>query len=718
MPGQLKYWRDTILCGYSQLFFANQAWFGGLLLLSSFFNPAVGFGGLLSVLVTQLTAHATGFNRHYIRTGVYSFNSLLVGLCLSSFFQMNAGLVIVLIVASLLTFLFTVWLSSVFSKFGMPFLSLPSIIGIWIILLNVRSFSIGFILPHTAETATGSFTCIMEWSRAAEAYIPGILKIYLRSVSYILFQPDIFSGLIMTVALLVHSRISFSLSFIGFLAGYFFFGLMYPNLPPEDYTFSSMNYIFTAMALGGFFFIPSIGSYVLVLVSVPLTWFIITAMAKIAEIFYLPLFSLPFSVVTMLLMIALNNRYVHKYIHAVVYQLFSPEKNLYATHTYMERFRSNTYIHIQLPFFGEWFVSQGHDGKITHKEDWQYAWDFVVTDEEKHTFRLPGEKLNDFYCYGLPVLSPGDGYVVTVIDDIDDNDIGDVDLANNWGNTVVIKHAEFLYSKISHIKKGSFKVKAGDWVKRGEVIALCGNSGRSPEPHIHFQQQAMPSVGAKTLKYPISYYITKENGKPVLKSFDYPQEGESIYKPAPTDLMAEAFYLIPGKTLEFKVSDAGAAYEKWEVFVDAYNYSYLYCHRTKSVAYFTNNGTLFYFTSFTGDKNSLLYSFYLGAYKTILSCIPGIEIKDSLPVDAVAKGLVKWSQDFLAPFHIFINPEYTAVFSEVDNVHHPSRVTLKSWIGYGKNKNSPGFEIEISENKIKKIKVLKNNTWIVAENIG
>lgn len=57
------------------------------------------------------------------------------------------------------------------------------------------------------------------------------------------------------------------------------------------------------------------------------------------------------------------------------------------------------------------------------------------------------------------------------------------------GNYVIIRHSKHEYSMIAHIKKGSFCVKAGDKVCRGQQIACCGNSGNTSEPHIHFQIQ-------------------------------------------------------------------------------------------------------------------------------------------------------------------------------------------------------------------------------------
>lgn len=39
------------------------------------------------------------------------------------------------------------------------------------------------------------------------------------------------------------------------------------------------------------------------------------------------------------------------------------------------------------------------------------------------------------------------------------------------------------------MKKDSFTVQEGESVLRGQVVALCGNSGNSSEPHLHFQIQ-------------------------------------------------------------------------------------------------------------------------------------------------------------------------------------------------------------------------------------
>jgi murein DD-endopeptidase MepM/ murein hydrolase activator NlpD len=57
------------------------------------------------------------------------------------------------------------------------------------------------------------------------------------------------------------------------------------------------------------------------------------------------------------------------------------------------------------------------------------------------------------------------------------------------GMTVVIEHLPGLYSLYFHLS--SIKVREGEFVERGETIALSGSTGLSTGPHLHWELRAM-----------------------------------------------------------------------------------------------------------------------------------------------------------------------------------------------------------------------------------
>jgi murein DD-endopeptidase MepM/ murein hydrolase activator NlpD len=66
------------------------------------------------------------------------------------------------------------------------------------------------------------------------------------------------------------------------------------------------------------------------------------------------------------------------------------------------------------------------------------------------------------------------------------------------GNTIIIKTANNEYLFFAHFKQHSIKVKQGQKVNQGQLLGLCGNSGNSSEPHLHFHIQNIEDMTSAT----------------------------------------------------------------------------------------------------------------------------------------------------------------------------------------------------------------------------
>ncbi|MFI2317301.1 peptidase [Streptomyces sp. CB00072] len=90
---------------------------------------------------------------------------------------------------------------------------------------------------------------------------------------------------------------------------------------------------------------------------------------------------------------------------------------------------------------------------------------------------------------GTPVLAIGPGTVVSAGN------------SGSYGNEVVIKHEDGMYSQYAH--QTSLNVSVGQTVTGGQQIGLSGSTGNSTGPHLHFEVRTGPSYGSDV--DPIAY---------------------------------------------------------------------------------------------------------------------------------------------------------------------------------------------------------------------
>ena len=157
---------------------------------------------------------------------------------------------------------------------------------------------------------------------------------------------------------------------------------------------------------------------------------------------------------------------------------------------------------LRLPFNDEWTVLWGGDTKELnyHVIDnaQKNAFDFIITNSQGKSYENDGKTNEDFYAFGKQLIAPTDGEVVLVVDGVKDNNPGIPNPLYVPGNTVIIKTGNNEYLFFAHFKQHSIIVKQGQMVKQGDVLGLCGNSGNSTEPHIHFHIQNVEDMTKAT----------------------------------------------------------------------------------------------------------------------------------------------------------------------------------------------------------------------------
>ena len=84
-----------------------------------------------------------------------------------------------------------------------------------------------------------------------------------------------------------------------------------------------------------------------------------------------------------------------------------------------------------------------------------------------------------------PVLAAADGLVIFV--KVDSDIGGSTPIYWNHTNFIVIMHSNGEYSRYDHLGYNSSKVRVGQYVRAGEVIARVGMTGFTYLPHLHFQ---------------------------------------------------------------------------------------------------------------------------------------------------------------------------------------------------------------------------------------
>ena len=148
----------------------------------------------------------------------------------------------------------------------------------------------------------------------------------------------------------------------------------------------------------------------------------------------------------------------------------------------------------------------------------RYAIDWMRVQDGKS---FAGDSMNKqaYFSYGKPVRAVADATVVTARDGLPDNVPGHneqfhpavpITMDTVTGNTITLDLGGGQFAFYCHLQPGSVRVKVGEHVKRGQVLALIGSSGDAREPHLHFEIANSPrALAGEGLPYVIDHFRVK-----------------------------------------------------------------------------------------------------------------------------------------------------------------------------------------------------------------
>ncbi|WP_214072984.1 M23 family metallopeptidase [Mucilaginibacter sp. dw_454] len=164
-----------------------------------------------------------------------------------------------------------------------------------------------------------------------------------------------------------------------------------------------------------------------------------------------------------------------------------------------------------------WFVDEGPGNPKSHH--WgsmleqnkivtipqRFAIDFFGLNNAGHAVETSPDKLNQtpntqWIGFGADVLAVRDAVVRDMRDGIPDHaplsplpEPTDITARGLYGNFIVLEVAPNVFVHYAHLQNGSIRVRIGQHVKKGDVLAHLGDSGNAGGPHLHFHVSDKPT---------------------------------------------------------------------------------------------------------------------------------------------------------------------------------------------------------------------------------
>ncbi|HNV68843.1 MAG TPA: urea transporter, partial [Candidatus Ozemobacteraceae bacterium] len=519
---------QTVASWYSGILFSSRTVTGLLMMAAVTWNPDYGVASLLCACLMLFWAKLFDIPETEVHAGGYFANAILFGLYLGNTFAHLPLLLLFSFSGSFVVFILTRTLTQIlWVRYGLPVCSYPFVLAVFLFTLLCRSeevwFGTVFYRPWSYSGGRVDLFFHQPFLLSVVDKLWHSVLGFVFSVGAILYQKQFVPCLLATIALVLSSRISTLMAIAGYLCTRVLM-LLFPFTCIGYETAFGFNAVLISIAIGSIYFVPGTKTTILMSSSQIMGFLIGLFAIGSTRITGGDWTALPFNVTVTAILLAMQGRKPSARPMKPGLAFESPEDAVVYYRRYEDRIFLRT---VCLPVFGRWKIVQAFDGHETHREYWRYGVDFAAVDAAGSRFRTSGITVDDYFAFQAPVLSPVDGVVAAVEAGVDDNALGHMNLAQPWGNGVIIFSAG-LYIGLYHLKKASILVVPGQVVGVGTPIGSVGNSGRSAVPHLHLQVQETPTLGAANLPFLLANVVLDESGRRCFKPFFRPDRIVSL----------------------------------------------------------------------------------------------------------------------------------------------------------------------------------------------
>ncbi|AJC95191.1 urea transporter [Staphylococcus hyicus] len=293
---------QSFLKNISQVVLLENVWTGLLILLALWIGDwKVGLAAMIGSAMSLLTAPMFGYSRAEIHAGLSGFNSVLVAIALSIFMVMTWQTVMICLIATIIVMPLSKAMQTVFQRYHLPELTAPFVLITWMILLMNQQFK---FLRSTVNVLPLKHVAKIDVSQPLHP-----IAAFFNGISQIFLVENVISGILIIIAFFIASRWAGIFVIIANLLAMTFVYVLGSDMMALNHGLFGYNLILTVMAMAVTFRARTHYNrylmFILVIVLTPMSY---GAIATFLEPFGIPILTLPFIIVTWVLLLAGKNK--------------------------------------------------------------------------------------------------------------------------------------------------------------------------------------------------------------------------------------------------------------------------------------------------------------------------------------------------------------------------------------------------------------------------